>query len=121
MYKIYVDGQLLFSSDLMDDEHIVLSPMLSLGVNEAGSLSFVLPPGNVLHGSIHKIKSIITVYQHDEIIFRGRAMDDEKDFYNQKDVYCEGDRSFLLDSQCAPYTYSGTAKGLFEKLIAEIE
>ena len=119
MYKIYVDGQLLFSSDLIDDEHIVLSPMLSLGVNEAGSLSFVLPPGNVLHGSIHKIKSIITVEQDGEIIFRGRAMDDEKDFYNQKDVYCEGDRSFLLDSQCAPYTYSGTAKGLFEKLIAE--
>lgn len=119
MYTIYVDGNLLFSSAACDEEHIILSPRLSLDVSSAGSLTFVLPPGNALYNSIHRLKSIITVKQDDEIIFRGRVLDDEKDFYNQKDVYCEGDRSFLLDSLCAPYAYSGTALGLFQKLINE--
>lgn len=119
MYTIYVDGKLLFSSTGMDEEHIILSPKLSLDVNGAGSLTFTMPPGHELYNAIHKLKSIITVYQDDDIIFRGRAMDDTKDFYNQKEVYCEGDRSFLLDSQCAPYTYSGTVRGLFSKLINE--
>lgn len=119
MYTIHVDGQLLFSAAMMDEEHIVLDPKLSLDVNSAGSLTFVLPPGHVLYNSIHKLKSIITVEQDGKIIFRGRVMDDTKDFYNQKDVYCEGDRSFLLDSQCAPYTYSGTVLELFQKLIAD--
>ena len=119
MYTIHVDGKLLFSTATVDEEHIILSPKLSLDVNGAGSLSFILPPGNVLYDSIRKLKSIITVHQDEELIFRGRVLDDVKDFYNQKDVYCEGDRSFLLDSQCAPYTYSGTVLGLFQKLIDE--
>ena len=62
---------------------------------------------------------MITVHQDGEEIFRGRVLDDEKDTYNQKDVYCEGIRSYLNDSQAAPYTYEGTARGLLEKLILE--
>lgn len=119
MYTAYVDGKLLFSTAMDDEEHIILSPKLNLDINGAGSFTFVLPPGNLMYNSIQKLKSIITVEQDGEIIFRGRVMDDTKDFYNQKDVYCEGDRSFLLDSQCAPYTYSGTVLGLFQKLIAD--
>lgn len=117
MYTIYIDGQLLFSSDSIDTEHIVLNPKLSLDVSSAGSLTFTLPPGNVLYDSINKLKSIVTIYQDGHLIFRGRALDDEKDNYNQKAVYCEGDRAYLLDSQCAPYEYNGTAIGLFRKLV----
>lgn len=106
MYTIYVDGELLFSSGLDDERFIILSPKLSMDVNGAGSLTFVVPPGNSLYNSIKKIKSIITVKQDDEIIFRGRVLDDEKDFYNQKNVYCEGERSFLLDSLKQPYDHS---------------
>lgn len=117
MFTIYHDGQLLFSTAGTDDAHIILSPKLSLDVNGAGSLEFVMPPGHALYDSIRKLKGIITVEQDDVILFRGRALDDEKDFYNQKNVYCEGDRSFFLDSQCAPYSYTGTALGLLQKLI----
>lgn len=106
MYTIYVDGELLFSSGLDDERFIILSPKLSMDVNGAGSLTFVIPPRNSLYDSIKKIKSIITVKQDDEVIFRGRVLDDEKDFYNQKNVYCEGERSFLLDSLKKPYDHS---------------
>lgn len=119
MYTIYADDKLLFSSTFSDDQHTLISPLLSPDVNGAGSLTFTMPPGHALYDDIRRLKSIITVVEDGKLIFRGRALDDEKDFYNQKNVYCEGDRSFLLDSQCAPYTYSGTALGLFRKLIGE--
>lgn len=117
MYTIHVNSGLLFSSDQDDAKRLILNPRLSLDVNGAGSLTFVVPPGNIQYDAIKKLQSIITVKEDDEVIFRGRAMDDEKDFYNQKNVYCEGDRSFLMDSQCEPYVYSGTAKGLLKQLL----
>lgn len=117
MYTITVDGKLLFSTDSMDDEHIILSPKLSLETEGAGSLSFDMQPGHPLYNGINKLKSIVTVEQDGKVIFRGRAMDDEKDFYNQKNVYCEGDLSFLLDSVYAPDIYKGKVKAFFIHLI----
>lgn len=117
MYAIYVDGQLLYSTAAPETDKLILSPKLSLDVNAAGSLTFVLLPGNRMHAGIQKMKSIITVKQDDEIIFRGRVLDDEKDFYNQKSVYCEGDRAFLLDSVQRPYEFSGKVRDLFRQYI----
>ena len=118
MYTIHVDGKLLYSTASEDIASIVLNPKLVLDVNNAGSLSFVLPPGNALHDSIQKLKSIVTVEQDGEVIFRGRVLDDEKDSFNQKSVYCEGDRSFLLDSVYAPYSYTGNIRTFFNNLIS---
>lgn len=118
MYTVYVDGQLLFSTELDDGEHIILSPRVDMDINGAGSFSFVMPPGNPFYDAIRKLKSIITVKMDDEIIFRGRAMDDERDIYNQKNVYCEGDRSFLLDSLHKPYSYTGNVQEFFRQLVS---
>lgn len=118
MYEIRMDGQLLFNSAGMDDEHIILSPKLSPDVEGAGSLTFVMLPGHALYHSIRKLKSIITVTQDGEVIFRGRVLETEKDFYNQKTVYCEGDLSFLLDSIYAPGIFTGKAMDFFTQLIA---
>lgn len=118
MYDVYVDNKLLFSTGLEDDEHVILSPKVSLDINGAGSMTFTMPPGHVLYDAIQKLKSIITVKQDGKIIFRGRVMDDTKDFYNQKNVYCEGDRSFLLDSLHKPYSYSGNVQDFFRNLVS---
>lgn len=118
MYTIHADGQLLFSTASEAVESIVLSPQLTLDVENAGSLSFTIPPGNSLHGKIKKMKTIVTVEQDGVQIFRGRATETETDYYNQQNVYCEGERAFLLDSVHEPYEYSGSVQGLFSKLIA---
>lgn len=117
MYTIHADGQLLFDSLSENVESIVLSPKLSLDVSKAGSLSFVLPPGNRMHSKLNKLKTMITMEQDGKQIFRGRVLETETDIYNQQNVYCEGEKAFLLDSMHAPYTYSGTVHGLFRKLI----
>lgn len=118
MYTVYVDGQLLFDTAADDPERIILSPRLDLDIDGAGSFSFVMPPGHALYDGIRKLKSIITVKMDDEIIFRGRAVDDERDTWNQKNVYCEGDRSFLLDSVSRPYSYTGNVQTFFRNLVS---
>lgn len=118
MYKVCVDGALLWRSDVDSAGTDILTPKLKLDVNGAGSLSFVMPPGNLLYNSIKKLKSIITVEEDGDIIFRGRVMDDTRDFYNQKSVYCEGDRSFLLDSLKKPYSYNGNVQAFFRELVS---
>lgn len=119
MYIIKTDDKLLYSPELIDQGYKVLSPRLQPEVNMAGSLSFVLPPGNVMYEAIQKMKSIITVEQDGEIIFRGRMSEEATDFYRQKEVYCEGDLSFLLDSMQTPFTFTGKAAALLAMLIAK--
>ena len=118
MHKICVDGALLWADNADSAGTDILTPKLKLDVNGAGSLSFVMPPGNLLYNSVKKLKSIITVEEDGDIIFRGRVMDDTRDFYNQKSVYCEGDRSFLLDSLKKPYSYNGNVQAFFRELVS---
>lgn len=118
MYTIHLDGELLFSNRIDDEAHAVLSPKLTLDVKSSGSLSFVLPPGNHMHGNIRKMKSIITVEQNGDEIFRGRVVEVETDIWNQKNVYCEGALSFLLDSLQQPMTFEGKAADVFRNMIA---
>ena len=117
MYTIYADGNVLYSPFLVEDGYCVLSPKLTVELNKSGSLSFVMPPTNVMYDSIQKLKSIITVTQDDEEIFRGRVLYDEKDFYNRKNVYCEGELSFLVDSVVRPYSFQGGVTELFTKYL----
>lgn len=118
MYIIKVDGQEIYSPALSDDPMQIISPRLQLEVNAAGSLSFIIPPGHGAYNSIHKLKSIVTMEQDGVEIFRGRAMEEKTDSYNQKEVYCEGDLSFLLDSVQRPFTFSGTALAYCTQAIA---
>lgn len=119
MYVIKHNGKPLYSPAVMDMSCRVLAPKVSLDINANGSCTFVLPPGNRMAGEIRRRKSIITVEQDGQEIFRSRVMDDENDKYKQKNVYCEGVRGYLNDSQAAPYSYSGTPRGLLNKLISE--
>ena len=117
MYTIHVDGNLLYSPLLIDDGYLVLNPKLTLELGKSGSLTFLLPPNNPLYDGIQKLKSMVIVYQDSEEIFRGRVLHDEKDFYNRKNVYCEGELAFLLDSQQRPYSFQGDISDLYMKFI----
>ncbi len=117
MYTIYADGELLYSTDATDEAHIALNVKLTQDGSGYGSLTFMLPPGNAKHEGLQKLKTVITMKHDDELIFRGRVLDEERDMYNQKNVYCEGEKAFLIDSQQAPYKYEGTVLGLFHQLI----
>ena len=117
MYTIYADDKLLYSPRLFNEGHGVFSPKLTVELGKAGYLEYTLPPNNILYDEIKKLKTIISVFQNEEQIFRGRVLNDEKDFYKQKKTYCEGELAFLLDSYQRPYVFEGTPAELFTHFI----
>lgn len=115
MLKIYADQWLLHDDRLQDLR--VLSPKLALEVNKTGSLEFSIYPDHPYYSKLSKFKTIITVYQDTLLIFRGRVLNEEKGFYNEKQVACEGQLAFLLDSVQRPYDFTGSVKDYFTQLI----
>ena len=106
MYRVYCDGLPIYKDKL--EGRKIFSPSLDLELNKTGSFSFTLYPDHPYYGSIQKLKSIITVYQEDYLLFRGRVLDDEIGFYNERKVTCEGELAFLLDSIKRPYDFTGS-------------
>lgn len=115
MYRVYCDGALLYHSKLENLK--IFNPSLELELNKTGSFTFAIYSDHPYYSRIQKLKSIITVYQGDYLLFRGRALDLETGFYNDKQVICEGELSFLLDSVQRPYDYTGTISGFLNLLI----
>lgn len=114
MYRVYCDGLTLYNDRL--ENLRLLNPAVELEENKTGSFKFGLLPDHPHYGLIRKMKSIITVYQDDYLLFRGRVLDDTIGWHNQKTVNCEGELSFLLDSIQRPYDYSGTVAGYLNLL-----
>lgn len=105
MYTIHADGELLHAPHLFSEGCGVVSPKLTVELNKAGSLEYTMPPNHILYNKVSKLKTIITVNNDNDEIFRGRILHDEKDFYNQRVTYCEGELAFLLDSIQRPYNF----------------
>lgn len=117
MYKMKADGVVFYDPSSDDTALHVLSPKAKYELNKADSLTFTMLPGNVLYDGLQKMKTIVTLEQDGEVIFRGRVLETTTDLYNQKEVYCEGELSYLLDSLVRPYDFEGKASDLFRQLV----
>ena len=106
MYRVYCDGQLLYHSKLENLK--IFNPSVELELNKTGSFDFTVYSDHPRYSMIRKLKSIITVFQDDFLMFRGRVLDDEIGWHNQKTIICEGDMAFLLDSILRPFSFAGT-------------
>lgn len=115
MYRVYCDGLPLYNDRL--ESLTILSPTVELEENKTGSFAFTLPADHPYYGLVKKLKSIVTVYQDDYLLFRGRVLDEETGWHNEKKISCEGELAFLLDSIQRPYDYSGTVAGFLNLLI----
>lgn len=117
MYRVLCDNALMYDSRI--EELALINPVLNLEENRAGSFSFTIAPVQPFYDKIEKRKSIIEVYQDEDLLFSGTCIEEGKDFYKQKNVYCEGELSFLNDSIQRPARYQGTTvRGLLEAYIA---
>ena len=126
-YKIYwrnpdsTEEHLVHSSNAIDPDLHVEEPTLDQAVNAHGSLSFKVLPTHPEYNNIRALMTIVTVYNGDDLIFRGRVIETTQDIYGIISVYCEGELAFLCDSVHTPFTYSGstaTPEDLFRRLIA---
>lgn len=122
MYRVFCDNYKLYDSRL--DKYKLAEAQLDLELNKTGSFSFTIYPDHPNFNRLQKLKSIITVYQDDYLLFRGRILDTESGFYNETQVICEGELAFLLDSIIRPYgteasPWTGTPAEYLTKLITE--
>lgn len=120
MFIAYADDKLFYSPRLLNEGYAITEPQATLELNKAGSFTFNLPSINPMYSSLKKLKTIITIREDDEVLWKGRVLNDAKDFYNTKAVTCEGELAFLNDIQYEPHDYS--KKGIkmgeyFKKLI----
>ena len=115
MYRVYSDGLTIYNDRLENLQ--IFSPIVDLELNKTGSFTFIMYPDHPYYGLIHKLKSIITVYQDDYLLFRGRVLDEEYGFHNEKKIVCEGELAFFLDTIQPPYEYMGTIEGFLNLMV----
>ncbi len=115
MYRVYCDEQLLYDSRLQSLR--IFGASLELELNKTGSFDFTMQQDHTRYDLVKRMKSIIKVYQGEDLIFRGRALDDVIGLRNEKKISCEGELAFLLDSQQRPYDYTGTIEGFLNLMI----
>lgn len=105
-YYVKLDDKTLYEPLLQSEGYVIISPSVTKAKNKAGSFTFKIPPTNPLYGSFKKLKSIISVYKDGNIFWKGRVLDERKNFNKIKEVTCEGELAFLNDVIIAPYDYS---------------
>ncbi len=118
MYSIYVDDVCIYSDVFALESMKVISPKLTLEDNAAGSLTMKLPQKNVGYGSISRLTTDISVQKDGVEIWAGRVLSESMDFYNNRDLYCEGELAYFNDSTQPPAEFSGKSiRAYLEELI----
>lgn len=115
MYKVYSDSYLIHSDTI--DTLKINNAKVELETNKTGAFEFTIYSDHPYYEMIKKLKSIITIYQDGYLLFRGRVLNEDIGFYDERQVVCEGQLAFLLDSIQKPLNYSGTLEGFLEALI----
>lgn len=116
-FRIFADDLLVYDPSAPALSGIT-EANLQQEVNRSGMFTFTLPVGHPAYNQIEKMKSIITLYSDNDLIFRGRVFQITDNFIQERHFVCEGELSFLLDSIQRPYTFNGTPNMLLQQLLA---
>ena len=116
MYKVMCDGKTLHNEELQQLK--ISGGKLTLEIGKSGLFEFVICPDHPYYEYVKPVASIIEVYRNEAVIFRGRALNIKYGFYNEKQVSCEGELAFLIDSIVAPHAYYGSFSEYLEYIIA---
>ena len=118
MYKVYLDGKLIYSPG--DEFTSILSPKVELSDNKSGSFEFEMPITSSFYNDVHELTSVIHVTKNGEDIFIGRPISITRDFMNMKKVICEGELGYLLDTVQPPKEFHDyTVRAFLTQLINE--
>ncbi|MEA4940067.1 MAG: hypothetical protein VB091_10830, partial [Christensenella sp.] len=117
MYRILCDSYVLYDPRL--PELFVFEPDLTQKKNEPGELTFIIPKEHPHYGVLEKLKSRIKVYRDDVLIWVGRAIEDERDLYENRKVVAEGTLAFLLDSILRPFAMDGTSADVWQYILTQ--
>lgn len=95
-FSVTLDGV-----DILDynyKEKTLLEPQLEVELNTTDSFTFKMPPIHASYGNLTPLVSIVEVYEDGDMIWFGRVLSVETDYYREKEVTCEGPYGFFNDS-----------------------
>ena len=116
MFQIYAGDVLVYEPG--DYNLALLTPKLTIEMGKAGSLEFTVPASHPNMDLLKQLTKPVSVDLDGEKIFRGRILSETRTFYNQREIYCEGDLSYLVDSVQKAVKYTGKTHALFNQIIA---
>lgn len=115
IYQVKCDDYLLL--DTRVEDYKIYNPKVKLALNKVSEFTFTIYPSHEHFSRLSKMKSIITVTQNNKLIFKGRILDFDQGFFNEKQVICEGVLAFFIDSIQRPYSFTGTISDYLQMLI----
>lgn len=122
MYKITLkpnrDMSVITLHDNVNSELRLINPKLKLTLNKTGALTFSVPVTHPYYSRIAKMQCEISVYKEGTIIYVGRPLTSEDDFYRTSAVTCEGVLAYFIDSIQRPYSFTGSIKEFLSGVIA---
>ena len=116
MVQLYADGNLVYTPLL--DGYELLGLTATVGVNKGGVAEIVMPPDHPAYNAFVSRRTIVTIYRHDKLVFRGRALYPQDDFYGRRTITCEGERCFLRDCVIRPTVWQTDPETIFRELVA---
>lgn len=117
IYDIRIDDTSIYDNS---PGMVIMNPSLEMAVNEAGSLSFKMESNHSWYTLPKPLVSNVEVYEKGQLIWFGRVLDIDRDFFNNKVVYCEGAYAYFNDSIQRPKIFdSTTTHEFFRYLISE--
>lgn len=103
MYLIKCDDRLLY--DPRQKQMVVLNAKCQLKANSVCGASFKILNDHPNYGYLKKLKSVIEIYQDDDVIFRGRMTNDSRDLHKQLMVDVEGALAYTNDTIIPPFNF----------------
>ena len=95
-YRVTVDN--LEFLDYDDKTRVLIEPQLEDEINEIGSFEFKLPPIHRFFNTPSPYKSTVEVYEDEDLIWFGRVISVNTDYYRQKEIVCEGPLAWFQDT-----------------------
>lgn len=102
MYKVTCDGKIIHHDKMQGLQITKGSLVLELG--KTGMFEFEIFPMHPYYEHILHILSMVEVFKDEKSIFRGRVLNIKYGFHNEKQVACEGELAFLIDSIVPPHS-----------------
>lgn len=106
MYKVECNGKTLHNDTIQNLK--IHEGRLTLELGKSGLFEFTIHQMHPYYDMVMPMASMIEVYRDELSIFRGRVLNIEYGFHNEKQVSCEGELAFLLDSIVEPHAVSGS-------------
>lgn len=115
MFTVHADGAVIYDSNL--DGYELQSVEVTVGVNKAGTATIVLPASHYAYNRFMSQRTVITIHQDGELLFRGRVLYQTDDWDRSRTLTCEGERCFFCDSILEPYLYQTDPAVIFSDLV----